>query len=76
MNFPVIRFEGLFPEPSSQLEDGALTGLFGQRRLKTKHRAPDRQSGEWMEKHDIGDAHLLNFTKLLWGNGFIYKERL
>ena len=50
MNFPVIRFEGLFPELSSQLENWALTGLFGQRMPEMKHETSDKQPGEYIEK--------------------------
>lgn len=51
MNFPVIRFEGLFPEPSSQLENRALAGVFGQRLQKMKHQASGQQPSEYISKN-------------------------
>lgn len=69
MNFPVIRFEGLFPGLSGQLENWALTGLFGQRMLKMKHKASDKQPSEYTEKMTwhFRDIHLFYFMKFLEG---------
>lgn len=68
MNFPVIRFEGLFPELSSQLENLALTGLFGQRMPEMKHKTSDKQPGEYTENTlTIRDVHLFCFMKILEG---------
>lgn len=50
MNFPVIRFEGLFPEPCSQLENRALTGLFGQRLQEMRHQASGQSPSEDVKK--------------------------
>lgn len=77
MNFPVIRFEGLFPEPSSQLENWALTGLFGYGcgRWCTEHLIGN-QEGEWRNGtkkwHDI----FKTLTSGFGASGSVYKGDL